>query len=118
MENENYNNGAYDHESGQAKQDEYNRKLEDKTPNSPVDTASRTGAEKDIATDTGYKQKDAEEMQGEVTRKHREENLEHGGEEAPDDVAINEGRDISDKNTILENTKERATIDLSGRSVI
>ncbi len=118
MDTEKSNDPSYDHAMGQAKQDEYNRKLEDKTPNSPVDTASRTGSEKDIATDTGYKQKDAEEMQGEVTRKHREENLEHGGEEAPDDVAINEGRDISDKNTIAENTKERATIDLTGRSVI
>jgi len=114
--------------SAKEKQREYNENLENQSDTQLNDSASRTNTQpadpssKDVATDNGYKQSEAEEMSGEVTRKSREENLEKGQDEggAKDShgVTINEAEHFDDENTITENTKERATLSLTGRSVV
>jgi hypothetical protein len=119
---------SYDNAKGLEMQRQYNEALENQGDTELTDPAGRTTSKtdpssKDVATDTGYKQNESGEMSGEVTRKRREENLDRGGEEeggAKDShgATANEFGNISDEHDITENTKERASIDLTGRSVI
>lgn len=141
MENENKNTKPYDHEEGLRKQREYNHEHgtesdaeaneqsyakeqpeQNSTENDFLGGISNTSDESKNVNDEGYKQTEDEEMNGERIRKHEEENLEKGIDEsgAKDShgVSINESGNITEKNDITENTKERATIDLTGRSVI
>lgn len=122
----------YGDDYAKQKQKEYNDALENQSDTQLNDSAARTDSSladpssKDVATDNGYKQNETEEMSGEVTRKDREERLEKGADEggAKDShgvsqgVSINEAENISEENDITENTKERATIDFTNRSVI
>jgi hypothetical protein len=116
-----YKPDSYDNAVGLEKQREYNDSLENQSDTQLNDSASRIPS-KDVETDTGYKQKETEEMGGEVERKKREENLEKGRDEggAKDShgMSVNEAENFGDENTITENTKERATLDYTGRSVI
>ena len=54
----------------------------------------------------------------EVTRKHSEEELEKGVENVDKEVSVNEAENFGAENEITENTKERATLDHTSRSVI
>ncbi|MBS1494626.1 MAG: hypothetical protein JST55_14020 [Bacteroidetes bacterium] len=122
METNNHNSNQPGSDSAKEKQREYNDSLENQSDTAINDSASRLPSSKDVNTDNGYKQKETEEMGGEVDRKKREENLEKGRDEggAKDShgVSINEAENFGDENTITENTKERATLDHTSRSVI
>jgi hypothetical protein len=132
MENDNEKNNKdtrdtnqfYGDDYAKQKQKEYNDTLENRSDTQLNDSAARTNSDeadpssKDVATDNGYKQNEAEEMSGEVTRKHREEKLEKGVENVDKDVSANEAENFGEENEITENTKERATIDHTSRSVI
>ncbi|MBN8568801.1 MAG: hypothetical protein J0M18_04145 [Ignavibacteria bacterium] len=130
MENDNKDNTNqfYGDDYAKQKQKEYNDTLENRSDTQLNDSAARTNSDeadpssKDVATDNGYKQNEAEEMSGEVTRKNHEEELEKGADEggAKDShgVSVNEAENFGEENEITENTKERATIDHTSRSVI
>lgn len=122
METENQNKipgtNQFGSDSAKEKQKEYNDNLENQSDTQINDSASRLPSSKDVGSDTGYKQNEAAEMSGEVTRKSREEDMEKGGEKGDKDVSINESGNIQDENTIVENTKERATLDHTTRSVV
>jgi len=125
-------NKFYGDDYAKQKQKEYNDSLENKSDTQLNDSAARTNSSeadpssKDVATDNGYKQSEAEEMSGEVTRKNREEKLDKGAAEGPEyggakdshGVSVNEAENFGEENEIVENTKERATIDFTNRSVI
>lgn len=123
-ENQNRNPGTNQFGSGSAKekQKEFNENLTENFTNQSDtqlnDSASRLPSSKDVGSDTGYKQNETEEMSGEVVRKKREEDMEQGGEQSDKDVSINESGNIQDENNITENTKERATLDHTSRSVV
>lgn len=119
-ENQNKNPGTnqFGSDSAKEKQKEFNDNLENQSDTQINDSASRLPSSKDVGSDTGYKQNEAAEMSGEVTRKQREEDMEQGGERGDKDVSINESGNIQDDNTIVENTKERATLDHTTRSVV
>lgn len=119
-ENQNKNSGTnqFGSDSAKEKQKEYNDNLENQSDTQINDSASRLPSSKDVGSDTGYKQNEAAEMSGEVTRKSREEDMEKGGEKGDKDVSINESGNKQDENTIVENTKERAMLDHTTRSVV
>lgn len=121
-QNTNSDTNQFGSDSAKEKQKEFNENLTENLTNQSDtqlnDSASRLPSSKDVASDTGYKQNEAEEMSGEVTRKHREEDMEKGGDKGDKDVSINESGNIQDENTIVENTKERATLEHTTRSVV
>ncbi len=128
MENDNKDtqntNQFHGDDYAKQKQKEYNDSLENRSDTQLNDSAARTNSDeadpssKDVATDNGYKQSEAEEMSGEVTRKNHEEDLDKGVENVDKEVSVNEAENFGAENEITENTKERATLDHTSRSVI